>query len=103
MRAPASATRATSPLGTGIPTAELDFLLDVVLPFGVAVPLGVVANRRCNQLRRVAELTAQDTSLNLRLRLVGEPNENIFGCRSYIYNGVNNLQAHYRWYVTDCF
>ena len=23
------------------------------------------------------------------------------GCRSYIYNGVNNLQAHYRWYVTD--
>ena len=26
-----------------------------------------------------------------------------FGCRSYIYNGVNNLQAHYRWYVTDCF
>ena len=25
------------------------------------------------------------------------------GCRSYIYNGVNNLQAHYRWYVTDCF
>ena len=28
---------------------------------------------------------------------------NPFGCRSYIYNGVNNLQAHYRWYVTDCF
>ena len=26
-----------------------------------------------------------------------------FGCRSDIYNGVNNLQAHYRWYVTDCF
>ena len=26
-----------------------------------------------------------------------------YGCRSYIYNGVNNLQAHYRWYVTDCF
>ena len=25
------------------------------------------------------------------------------GCRSDIYNGVNNLQAHYRWYVTDCF
>ena len=25
------------------------------------------------------------------------------GCRSYIHNGVNNLQAHYRWYVTDCF
>ena len=29
--------------------------------------------------------------------------EQSFGCRSYIYNGVNNLQAHYRWYVTDCF
>ena len=29
--------------------------------------------------------------------------KNSFGCRSYIYNGVNNLQAHYRWYVTDCF
>ena len=28
---------------------------------------------------------------------------NPFGCRSDIYNGVNNLQAHYRWYVTDCF
>ena len=26
-----------------------------------------------------------------------------YGCRSDIYNGVNNLQAHYRWYVTDCF
>ena len=25
------------------------------------------------------------------------------GCRSDIYNDVNNLQAHYRWYVTDCF
>ena len=29
--------------------------------------------------------------------------EESFGCRSDIYNGVNNLQAHYRWYVTDCF
>ena len=24
------------------------------------------------------------------------------GCRSYIYNSINNLQAHYRWYVTHC-
>ena len=29
--------------------------------------------------------------------------DNFFGCRSCIYNSVNNLQAHYRWYVTDCF
>ena len=28
---------------------------------------------------------------------------NPYGCRSDIYNGINNLQAHYRWYVTDCF
>ena len=25
-----------------------------------------------------------------------------FGCRSYIYNSINYLQAHYRWYVTHC-
>ena len=24
------------------------------------------------------------------------------GCRSDIYNSINNLQAHYRWYVTHC-
>ena len=35
-------------------------------------------------------------------RDTGESYES-YGCRSYIYNGVNNLQAHYRWYVTDCF
>ena len=26
----------------------------------------------------------------------------INGCRSDIYNSINNLQAHYRWYVTHC-
>ena len=24
------------------------------------------------------------------------------GCRSGIYNSINNLQVHYRWYVTHC-
>ena len=28
---------------------------------------------------------------------------NTFGCRSGIYNGVNILQTHCRWYVTHWF
>ena len=42
----------------------------------------------------------------LSLRTVRPATEGLlllYGCRSDIYNGVNNLQAHYRWYVTDCF
>ena len=30
------------------------------------------------------------------------PDGEWIGCRSDIYNSINNLQAHYRWYVTHC-
>ena len=30
------------------------------------------------------------------------PLKHCFGCRSGIYNSINNLQVHYRWYVTHC-
>ena len=55
--------------------------------------LGIRVSRKT-----VAKLLKQ---MNFSLRTNKKKISN--GCRSYIYNGVNNLQAHYRWYVTDCF
>ena len=63
--------------------------------------------QRIPSMRRVgAELESMQLGQLGQLGPVGveSPSEQqTFGCRSYIYNGVNNLQAHYRWYVTDCF
>ena len=39
------------------------------------------------------------TGLSVR---VTEKGTKSYGYRSDIYNSINNLQAHYRWYVTHC-
>ena len=40
--------------------------------------------------------------VGLLLALLVTVARNTNGCRSDIYNSINNLQAHYRWYVTHC-
>ena len=66
-----------------------DATVDALLRLG-AVNLGLNANQPDVRERQDLYLsTAPGT-------------DHSFGCRSDIYNSINNLQAHYRWYVTHC-
>ena len=69
----------------------------------VEVPEGYLFLDKANT-QTLLELTENPlTGQEMATLAPASDDENWFGCRSDIYNGVNNLQAHYRWYVTDCF
>ena len=59
----------------------------------IVIPTGVNQRRGARDALQLAQAMASRSPHHL-CRL---------GVAPYIYNGVNNLQAHYRWYVTDCF
>ena len=65
----------------------------------------VVFNKHVSQFLELGSALRMGVAIGSRQGRVEVPGGmvEINGCRSYIYNGVNNLQAHYRWYVTDCF